>query len=217
MPQLLLDPGAITEDIEVRPAPATLPERVRGFGYLPDFTLWRPGDLLLFSELEPSFIPEQIVKTQKRFHYAPEDARWHHAAIYIGGSDLCEAAPGGVRCRAVAEYVGTTLIRARRRDDLETDNAYGIAIRALMRLQKDYSLRSIAIALIRSWWPTPPSPEHRPESQAVICSQLFHDAYMEATGLSLFDRADTPMLPAFLSATDRLTDVNSAWTKLPTH
>ena len=84
-----------------------------------------------------------------------------------------------------------------------------------MRLQSDYSLPAIAIAWIRSWWPTPPSPDLRPESQAVICSQLFHDAYMEATGFNLFERADTAMLPAHLSATDQLTDVQSAWTKLP--
>lgn len=219
MPQLLLDPRGITGDLEVRPAPATLPERAREFGCLPDFTLWRSGDLLLFSELERGFISNHIVKAQERFHYAPEDARWHHVAVYIGSSDLCEAAPeDGVRCQPVAEYVGNTLIRVRRNENLNADDAYGIAIRALMRLQKNYSLSSIVISWIRSWRrPTPPSPEYRSENQAVICSQLFHDAYMEATGLSLFDRADAPMLPALLSATDRLTDVASAWTALPTH
>ena len=130
MPQLLLDPRGITGDLEVRPAPATLPERVREFGYLPDFTLWRPGDLLLFSELERGFISNHIVKAQERSHYAPENARWHHVAIYIGSSDLCEAAPeDGVRCRPVAEYVGNTLIRVRRNENINADNAYGIAIR----------------------------------------------------------------------------------------
>ena len=70
---------------------------VRRFGYVPDFENWLPGDLLLFSTSRPTFSQRKIVETQLKLNYANADARWHHAAVYIGDRYLCEARSGGVR------------------------------------------------------------------------------------------------------------------------
>ena len=77
--------------------PHSLPYTVRHFGYVPDFHEWLPGDLLLFSTSRPNALQRRIVATQVGLNYAAQDARWHHAAVYIGDRYLCEARPGGVR------------------------------------------------------------------------------------------------------------------------
>ena len=48
MAQLLLDPGDTFSARQLNSAPGVLPERVRKFGFIPDFKLWEPGDLILF-------------------------------------------------------------------------------------------------------------------------------------------------------------------------
>ena len=55
----------------------------------------------------------------------------------------------------------------------------------------------------------------RARNRAVICSQLFHDAHMEATGRTLVQRADVDVLPAELSACSDLSDVSTGWARLP--
>ena len=84
MPQLLLDPTDTSSAKPLNSAPEPLPQSVRKFGFIPDFQLWEPGDLLLFSAVEMNGVQRAIVKAQERIGYADEHARWHHAAVYIG-------------------------------------------------------------------------------------------------------------------------------------
>ena len=215
-PQLLLDPCEKGRISPARSAPTRLPHAVREFGYLPDFNLWRPGDALLFSSIRPGFMQRRIVTAQRRSGYAPEHARWHHAGIYLGDRYVCEAVPGGVRYRPVAEFVPGHLIRARRGRKLDGEQAFRVAMRAVMRLSKPYSRWRAIRAWLRSWSPDGSSPlDYRARGHAVVCSQLFHDAYMEATGRTLVDRVDTMVLPAELSACEGLEDVPSVWSPLP--
>lgn len=214
-PQLFLDPNDVTGAHRLHAAPAKLPEHVRKFGYLPDFGRWLPGDLLLFSDPGKRFIPRQIVKVQGRSGYAPENARWYHVAVYIGDGNLCEAVRSGVRCRPVADYVGMFLIRAHRDNALSEDERYRVVIRALMRLTRPYSFLSALRAWTLSLMSYRPFSKYRASRQAVMCSQLFHDAYMEASGRTLTDNVDPPILPADLSASSLLSDVDSVWGKLP--
>ena len=93
----------------------------------------------------------QIVRTQISLKYGDDHARWHHAAIYIEDSYLCEARPGGVRYHAVVEFVPHMLIRVRRNAALTESQRFRIAIRALMRLTRSYSYGSAARAWLRSW------------------------------------------------------------------
>ena len=217
MPQLLLDPAHATSAKKVAPVSTTLPEHVRKFGYLPDFSLWQPGDLLLFSATRLNRAQRAIVQTQNRLGYAQDDARWHHAAVYIGDRYMCEAVPSGVRYHPVEDVVGQGLIRVRR--DLQGSMAQGfrVAIKALMRLPKSYAFRSAIRSWLRSYgteFVRAFSYDYRVERDAVICSQLFHDAYMETTSKTLVQRADRDVMPAELSACSGLTDIASAWLRL---
>ena len=159
---------------------------------------------------------ERILRTQTKLNYGDDDARWHHAAIYIGDSYLCEARPGGVRYHPVVEFVPHMLMRVRRDRALAQPQQFRIAIRALMRLTKPYAYGSAARSWLRSWWrPGQFTLSGRARNRAVICSQLFHDAYMEATGRTLVERADIDVLPAELSACPDLSDVSATWAHLP--
>ena len=134
--------------------------------------------------------------------------------MYIGDRYLCEARPGGVRYRPVIESVdGDTLLRVRRNRDLTNSERFRVAIRALMRLHRDYSIADVFGTLVRSLTPERPLVLRTPR-RAVICSQLFHDAHAEVTGSILVDRLDRPVVPAELSATSRLQDVRTHWIRL---
>ena len=150
-PQLLLDPRETGRTSTARSAPTRLPLAVREFGHLPDFDLWRPGDALLFSGTRPGFMQRRIVRAQRRLGYAPEHARWHHAGIYLGDRYVCEAVPGGVRYRPVVEFVPDYLIRARRGRGLDGEQAFRVAMRAVMRLSKPYSHWRAIRAWLGSW------------------------------------------------------------------
>ena len=217
MSQLFLDPEQTESAKPVAWVSTTLPEHVRNFGYLPDFDLWQPGDLLLFSAKRPNRAQRAIVETQKRSGYAPDDARWHHAAVYIGDRYMCEAVPGGVRYHPVEDTVGQGLIRVRRDLNGSMEQGFRVAIKSLMRLPKSYAFRSAVRSWLRSYgteFARAFSNDYRAERDAVICSQLFHDAYMEATNRTLIQRADKDVMPAELSACSGLSDVASAWLRL---
>lgn len=151
MRQLVLDPRCTGS---ARPPnqsqPSTLPSAVRGFGFIPDFDAWLPGDLVLISKVAPNLVERQVVETQQRLGHAKPDAKWHHAAVYIGDRYLCEARPGGVRYHPVVESVDrNTLLRIRRNHDLTDAERFRVAIRALMRLSRPYSYGSIAQTFFR--------------------------------------------------------------------
>ncbi len=218
MPQQFLDPALTKSAKPAALVSTTLPEHVRKFGYLPDFSLWQPGDLLLFSAKRFNRAQRAIVDTQKRLGYALDDARWHHAAVYIGDRYMCEAIPGGVRYHPVEDVVGQGLIRVRRDPKGSQAQGYQVAIKALIRLPKSYAFRSALRSWLRSHgteFARAFSHEFRIERDAVICSQLFHDAFMEATSRTLIQRADRDVMPAELSACTGLADVASAWLRLP--
>lgn len=216
MRQLVLDPRRTGS---ARPPnqsqPSTLPSAVRGFGFIPDFDAWLPGDLVLVSKVTPNIMERQIVKTQRNLGHAKPDARWHHAAVYVGDRYLCEARPGGVRYHPVVESVGrNTLLRVRRDVELTAAERFRVAIRALMRLSRPYSYGSAARAFLRPLDPGRFALALRPRKRALICSQLFHDAYAEATRTNLVDRLDRPVVPAELGATTSLRDVQTEWVRL---
>ena len=216
-PQQVLDPQDVSSARwPIRPPPSELPQALREFGYIPDFETWRAGDLLLFATSRPTLLQKQIHRTQRKLNYADEDARWHHAAVYIGDRYLCEARPGGVRYHPVVETIDTnTLIRIRRDRALTETEQFRLAIHALMRLSSPYWYGFVLRALFRPLNPKRFVLGLRASTQAHICSQLFHEAYMEVAGSTLMERADREVLPAELSATHKLYDVDTNWVRLP--
>ena len=180
MPQLVLDPSQTGSALIAKSVPNTLPIQVRRFGYLPDFGLWRPGDVLLFSAVRQTRAHQAIVRVQENMGYHPVDARWHHAAVYIGDHYMCEAVPSGVRYHSVVDFVPDRKILVRRDSSLPARDGFRIAIRALMRLSKPYGWWSAVLACARSLGTNAGrafSQELRVKGEAVICSQLVREAY----------------------------------------
>ena len=132
--------------------------------------------------------------------------------MYIGDRYLCEARPGGVRYRPVADALNhNTMIRVRRDTSLTNSQRFRVAIRALMRLSLPYSYLS---ALTRFLNPRRHFFTLSPRNPAVICSVLFEHAYSEVTKRVLSKRADQDIVPAELSVTDLLEDVPATWVRL---
>lgn len=218
MRQLLLDPTDTASATQPKSVPTTLPKNVREFGFLPDFEIWRPGDLLLFSAVEPNRAQRAIVHAQLELGYAAEHARWHHAAVYIGDLQLCEAVFQGVRYHPVTDIFLGSRLRIRRNTQLTEEERFRIAIRALMRLSKPYDFWSVTLSWLRSRgtaFGRACSRELRVRGDAVICSGLYHETYMEVTGQILSAVADRDVVPADLSACGGLVDIPAVWARLP--
>ena len=218
MPQWLLDPRDTSSATQPASVPTTLPKDVREFGFIPDFKLWLPGDLLLFSAVKPNRAQRAIVDAQLRLGYAQEHAKWHHAAVYIGDLHLCEAVFRGVRYHPVTDMFLGSRLRVRRNSQLTNEERFRIAIRSLMRLARPYDFWSVMLSGMRSLntaFGRAFSRELRTRGNAVICSRLYHEAYMEVTSQALSVDTDRDVLPADLSACGELVDVEALWAKLP--
>ena len=214
--QIVLDPRDRTTTGRWIP-PGPIPPSLRQFGQFPNTHAWHPGDLLLFSALIPSRMSRAIIRGQERGGYAPEDARWHHAAVYLGdGITICEASIGGVHCVPVYRYVETHLLRIRRDETLSPDKRWLIAMNALTRLGSRYALErifSLARQARQGYWRrgnTLPLLGMR----AVICSELCNDSYSLVTGRLLVAAASGTVKPSDLSMTPQLVDVETSWLRI---
>ncbi|BAC90210.1 hypothetical protein [Gloeobacter violaceus] len=214
-PQLFLDPRDRTT-AGVYHFGGPIPLRVRRFGLYANIGNWLPGDLVLVSPLQPDFTQSLIIAGHTDGGYQQKDARWHHAAIYVGDGDICEAMPVGVRHTSMDIYIdGRHFIRVRRDLDLEMDQRWRIALRALTKLKTPYSIASIfdLFWLSRVGFNSV-SNAVRPKRGAYICSQLYADAYSPITGKVLQNPRSGEITPAFLSSTDQLQDVPVHWLQL---
>ncbi len=49
------------------------------------------------SSVVPDAVTKQIINTQDRGGFSPDDARWQHAAVYLGHGYVMEATTHGVQ------------------------------------------------------------------------------------------------------------------------
>jgi hypothetical protein len=214
MAKKYLDPNDTEEYGEWRPD-RSLPRSVRHFGRYPNFDEWRPGSLLLFHVPEKTpLVSRLIIKAQEGAYYH-QHARWHHAAVYVGGGFLCEAhVRGGVQYRPLDNYIGKHWIRVRCDDRMSESQGYELAIRAMTRLRESYGFSEI---LKLSWLAIKGFPARSPLALApkgAICSHLYDMAYRGVTKRMLYDTGDRPIMPAELSMTDELKDVPVCWRRI---
>lgn len=215
MPQVVLDPTD-TSTVGTWKAPVAIPPELRTFGRFPDITQWRAGDLLLVSALEPGFFSREIIKAQKRGGYADGDARWHHAAIYVGSVNVCEALTSGVTHGPVYGYIGPYLLRVRRDPLLTPEQGWQLAMEAMTNLRTSYSFSMIASLASKAsigFWRRPARRSALPK-RAIICSKLFADAYSITTERIMGNAVAEEVTPAFLSATDKMIDVPMQWSAI---
>jgi hypothetical protein len=215
MSQRFLDPDAMTTR-GLWSARGPLPQAVRTFGRYPDLALWQPGDLVLVSAIRPGCIARRIIAAQERGGFAPEDARWHHAAVYVGDGRICEATLRGVRTNDLYAYIGTHRIRVRRDPQLTPDDGYRIALAAFGRLRWYYSSWTLVRMLLQSLrgFYAEPVGLRFTASHSIICSMLYADAYSLVTRRVLGNTAGETTTPAFLSSTALLEDVAVGWARI---
>jgi uncharacterized protein YycO len=187
---------------------------VRKFGRFPDLGVLQPGDLLLFSALEPGLVSKGIRIFQEQAGYSESDARWHHAAVYLGvDGAICEATAGGVKQGYLYDYIGGHLIRARRDASLSRDEGWRIAVQALCELGSSYAIQRVAAMSKQSikafFRRVSAASTTRPTNY--YCSQLYAAAYSRVTGQTLENRVVGETSPAFLSHTSQLEDVILSW------
>lgn len=170
--------------------------------------------MLLLSAVDPPLISRWIVRAQVAGGFAPEHARWHHAAVYVGHDHVCEAVPTGVRYGPIYRYVGNHLIRVCRDHGLTQVQRYEIALRSAVRVKERYSwwhMPGIAWDATRGFWLRGSRPTRAP---SVICSQVFAEAYAAATGRLLGPSgafAAGQLTPADLSGSPALSDLRTTW------
>ena len=206
--------------------PRAMPRLTRGFGKLFNTDPLRAGDLLLTREKDPSqeLICEEIQKAQLQGGYDDADARWTHAALYLGdGANLVEATTtsgpiGNVRITSLDDFCqGTEILRFRRPKHLTSEQlAWRFCVRALSRLGQPYDW----VAAARTWFKVVinrrgfyESNLRFPTQSATICSTFYSDAFNEATGRRLSE-VNGSCVPAWLSVSDEFEDVQTHWLRI---
>lgn len=185
-----------------------------------DLSTLLAGDLILTSALSPNYIQQRIRGVQTKGGYQEPDAKWEHAAMYIGRGVLCEATRKGVQRNMLSHYVGSHVLRARRDHTLSIEMRFELAIQALSLQGYGYGFLEIFRLLkaahigfsnsANSNGRTPGYPRH-----AVICSELYADSYAKITKRVIGNTAGGEVTPASLSADTLLTDVQLRWLAIP--
>jgi hypothetical protein len=173
--------------------------------------------------LDPDFTAEadgcaeDLQSTQKAGGYHENDARWTHASVYLGmGFSSCEATKKGVHHASLLDSMATHLVRVRRDPRLDPDTRWKIAVSASLQIGTKYGFWSAAKIYWRSRGGL-----HVPQTSAtqsgasLICSELYADAYLSATGRTLVFQHVGKASPAFLSFAPELRDVPMNWRKIP--
>lgn len=215
---LICDPGDKNQLVGAREWKPTVPvdRALRKFGYCLDVASLLPGDLVLVSAREPGLVAAAITHVQTMGGYAPEDARWQHAAVYVGDGAICEAVRSGVKVSLLHDYVPSHRMRFRRAPQLMGEKGWSMAVQALKRKDVRYGYWSVLRLLQRSLrgYMRLAVPLDAPfPAPAVYCSQLYADAFFRTTSVMLGTR-NGEFTPASLSLDQTLVDVPVNWLKI---
>lgn len=219
MPQHILDPGKIPTDPARCPRiPAALPPKIRSLGHLPAVEALLPGDLILISPLVPTKAQKMIQAAQAKGGYGPDDAHWTHAAVYLGTDfAICEATVlQGVHHASLLDSLATHRVRVRRDLSLDADTRWRIALAAALQIGTRYGwVSALKISLRAQAGLHTPRKTKTQSPSALICSELYADAFLAATGRTLqWRHPGREVSPALLSFVDELDDVEIKWQRI---
>lgn len=180
---------------------------------MPNFDDWRPGDIILFEAVRPTWMQRAISRTHERMGFSEPDGRWTHAALYVGEGNICEAVTSGVRHHPIYEYVGSHRLRVRRDPGLDADGQYRVAIRALTHMRRDYSrITALKVGWTGFWHDK--NPDSLLSAPGIICSQLCSRAHQGVTDRVLSTTQSPYVTPADLSLHGSLIDVPVSWRRI---
>jgi hypothetical protein len=212
-----LDPG-LANGSPSGPVIEQLPKRVRDFGYFPDLSKLRPGDLLLVCPLKAELVAVQIQASQKHLH-SQFDAQWVHAAAYLGDESIVELDAGGVRINEISKYIPTHRLLFRRLLDslgqpVDELAGHKVAVAALKAFQTRYNGPLLPEIWVKSRI-FKRDYRVRPKSKEAICSTFYDNAVVRVLGTSAVSAKHSPFTPADLASSTRMIDVDVAWLRLP--
>lgn len=193
-----------------------VPARVRNFGFYPNTSQMQPGDLVLVcpSQMTPNAVVIQRVQAQRHGEF---DAKWIHAAAFLGDDSVVEIDQGGVGVSDLHKYVGRHLVQVRRPLDLDARKidpltGYKIAISALKMFKTSYGFGDLFEIARRTVFGIPNELSRR--SRAAICSDYYNDAVARVLGRGAVSAKINPFTPADLSASINMADIHVDWMAL---
>jgi len=208
------DPEIITTDGSI--SIFSLPGKARKFGFVPNWSKFLPGDLILFRSKSSNIFDQFVASAQTKAGVAQIHSQWTHAAISLYGDLIVEAVPRhGVRTRSLYDDIPGRIIRVRRAPNLTVTQRYEVALLGLQNLGQRYSaLSALALGwrMRRGFWNWAAAPYLGPR---IICSKLYSDTLFEVGGSRLAGCPVTDTItPAHLSFTSDLVDVDVGWLKV---
>lgn len=217
MKQIITDPADQAIGKIQLNRPITPKEKL--LGKVLNISALQPGDLILTSALNPTFIQRSIRTVQSDGGYTPDHSRWEHAAVYLGNGGICEASREGVKCSTLEDYTGSHYLRFRRDCKLVGNQGFEIAIEALISQNYRYNFKEILRLLInakRGFGVTKYKPKVSSgyPKRALICSELYADSYARVTKNTLGNIKGGEVTPASLSCELRLDDIAVGWLKI---
>ena len=216
--QAILDPRNIRIIGKPLSAPLPVPKALAELKAIPDASKLGAGDLILIASIDEdrSKAAAAIRKAQSIAGYNDRDARWYHAAVYLGFDfRICEATRKGVKTASLLDYAATHLVRIRRAPQLDAETGWKISVLAACHIGTPYNVLSILKLAGRArkgyWLPRSDSAH---VGSGMICSELYADSYAAATGRTLWNHLSREVTPAYLSLTDQLSDIEVGWRPL---
>ena len=220
-------PDQVTGTVSSGNLPKLSPAQAK-FGYVPDRSSLRPGDLLLTRTLDFELTSAGISFTQRL--QRNEHTDWTHAAIYADDWRVFEATPeSNVASANIVNWMPNTAIMVRRPvkfDHLSKDDAMLAGMRlvmeaALMQGNATYGKTTAAMILLRvlkAFRNIPAPVQAEQKAGSIICSGLYAKCFNITTGEHLTPkemlRSDEPVTPALLAGLDTLRPVDIGWCRI---
>lgn len=185
------------------------------FGYAPDMSAPRPGDVVLTRARAAIDIGGHILDFAQRRKASPDAAFWSHAALYLGDNLVVEAVPSAIRIGNLTDYVPSHFLDFRTLDSLTDQQRYEICIQACSKIGQPYSRAQIVKIAKHILLDLNPAQLEIDVEDEYICSHLIFESYLFAINLGIATPgAAKRVRPADLAETQLLSKPTVGWVKI---
>lgn len=195
------------------PVDRIVPARIRALKKIPDVTCLEPGDFVLCKPVSPDGVARAIQMVQGR-SFSDIHAGWTHVAIIFDKDRWIEALTRSVSCGSVFDRCHNHHLRFRRAKGLPQEVRTAVALQAMTYLRTRYTLGQAGFLGLKAFFPQMLRSRFRPHQKAIICSQLFADAFTEMTDCPAVPSHVADIMPAHLSHSAVFEDVAVSWRPL---